>query len=136
MVSPEPGDPTPYTGAPTDIAPVGRSSRPAHEHTAGEDLSNVNWDAIAARADFKSLLKRKSAFIVPATIFFLVYYFLLPYLVGYHKELMLTKIGPVNAAYLFALSQFFMAWIIAFLYVRAAGIFDRDAKAILDDSKL
>ena len=28
------------------------------------------------------------------------------------------RIGPVNLAYLFALSQFFVAWLIAFLYVR------------------
>ena len=47
---------------------------------------------------------------------------------------MKTRVGPVNIAYLFALSQFFMAWIIAALYVRAANIFDRDAKAILDDT--
>jgi uncharacterized membrane protein (DUF485 family) len=30
-------------------------------------------------------------------------------------------IGEVNLAYLFALSQFFMAWTMAWLYVKAAG---------------
>jgi len=42
-------------------------------------------------------------------------------------------IGPVNLAYLFALSQFFMAWLIAFLYVRAANRFDRLAAAVLEN---
>jgi uncharacterized membrane protein (DUF485 family) len=32
-------------------------------------------------------------------------------------------IGEVNLAYLFALSQFFMAWTMASLYVKAAGNF-------------
>jgi uncharacterized membrane protein (DUF485 family) len=34
-------------------------------------------------------------------------------------------------AYLFALSQFFMAWIIAWLYVRAAGRFDKLAASVI-----
>ncbi len=47
-------------------------------------------------------------------MFFIVYYFALPLLVGYAPQLMATKVfGVVNVAYLFALSQFFMAWLIA-----------------------
>jgi uncharacterized membrane protein (DUF485 family) len=44
-------------------------------------------------------------------------------------------IGQVNLAYLFALSQFFVAWIIAALYVKAANNFDRLAKDILDKAE-
>ncbi len=40
-------------------------------------------------------------------------------------------IGPLNIAYLFALSQFLVAWIIAFAYMRAAGKFDAMAKSVL-----
>ncbi|MEO8028451.1 MAG: DUF485 domain-containing protein [Bryobacteraceae bacterium] len=91
------------------------------------------WDRVAAMEEFKLLLAAKARFIVPATIFFVVYYFALPVLVGFAKPLMQTPvIGPVNIAYLFALSQFFMAWILAWLYVRAAGRFDQRVKAILD----
>lgn len=65
-------------------------------------------------------------------IFFVVYYFALPVLIGYARPLMETRVlGPVNLAYLFALSQFFMAWIIAALYVRAAARFDRMAADVL-----
>jgi uncharacterized membrane protein (DUF485 family) len=56
-------------------------------------------------------------------------------LVGYAPQFMSTKVGPVNLAYLFALSQFFVAWIIAGLYVRAANSFDRLAKDILDKAE-
>jgi uncharacterized membrane protein (DUF485 family) len=41
--------------------------------------------------------------------------------------------GVVNVAYLFALSQFFVAWIVAVLYVRAASRFDTMARAIVDE---
>jgi len=136
MASPVPGDPTPIVGAPTDIAPAGHfTPKPAHERSAGEDLGGVDWEKIAARADFKDLIRRKARFIAPASVFFVVYYFALPGLVGYARPLMVQRVGPVNVAYLFALSQFFMAWIVAALYVRAAGRFDRDAKAILDEAR-
>ena len=61
--------------------------------------------------------------------------FALPVLVGYAPELMSKPVwGPVNIAYLFALSQFFMAWILAWRYVRAAGRFDAMAKRIVERS--
>ena len=70
---------------------------------------------------------------MPATLFFVIYYFALPVLVGFARPFMQTVvIGPVNIAYLFALSQFFMAWILAWLYVRAADRFDARAKALLE----
>jgi len=91
------------------------------------------WDRIAAMDEFKELLAAKARFIVPATVFFVAYYFALPILVGFARPLMETPVfGPVNIAYLFALSQFFMAWAIAWLYMRAAARFDKQAKAILD----
>jgi uncharacterized membrane protein (DUF485 family) len=40
-------------------------------------------------------------------------------------------IGNINIAYLFALSQFIMAWIVMALYVRRAGTFDQLAHNIL-----
>jgi uncharacterized membrane protein (DUF485 family) len=97
--------------------------------------SQAVWDRIAASREFQDLMAIKKTFIVPAFIFFLVYYFSLPVLVGYAPKFMAIKvIGPVNLAYLFALSQFFVAWIIAGLYVKAANNFDRLAKDILENT--
>jgi len=91
------------------------------------------WERVAAMDEFKDLMAAKARFIVPATLFFVIYYFALPVLVGFARPLMETAVlGPVNIAYLFALSQFFMAWILAWLYVRAAGRFDAQAKRILE----
>ena len=98
--------------------------------------SQATWDKIAESKEFGHLMATKKMFIVPAFIFFVLYYFALPVLVGYAPKFMDTKvIGQVNLAYLFALSQFFVAWIIAGLYVRAANNFDRLAKDILDKAE-
>jgi uncharacterized membrane protein (DUF485 family) len=108
---------------PTPMAPTPR------------DSSATDWDRIAESAEFKDLMATKKVFVVPAFVFFIVYYFALPVLVGYAPQLMATKVfWNVNLAYLFALSQFFMAWGIAFLYVKAAGGFDKLAKDIIEKS--
>jgi uncharacterized membrane protein (DUF485 family) len=90
------------------------------------------WDRVAESEEFRDLMATKKIFIIPAFVFFLVYYFLLPILVGYAPQFMSIKVwGNVNLAYLFALSQFFMAWTIAGLYVKAGDDFDRISKDII-----
>jgi uncharacterized membrane protein (DUF485 family) len=86
----------------------------------------AEWDRIATSAQFQDLLARKKAFILPALLFFLVYYLLLPILVGCAPILMSNRVlGTVTLAYLFALSQFAVGWAIAGLYLRASTKFDK-----------
>lgn len=115
------------------MAPLrGSGGKPAHERSASEEIDVADWNALAASAEFKELVKAKHRFIVPATLFFVIYYFALPYLVGYHPALMQRKVwGEMNWAYLFALSQFFMAWTLAAIYVVVAAGWDRKAVAVL-----
>ena len=126
-------DLTPTVGAATDVSPLGRSgAKPAHEQTAQEDRDMAAWDQVAAMSEFRQLVAAKMRFIVPATIFFLVFYLLLPLLVGLAPDLMKTKVvGQINLAYLFALSQFLMAWILAFVYLRQAAVFDGMGERII-----
>jgi len=91
-----------------------------------------DWDRVAANPEFRQLLRAKKRFIVPATLFFVAYYFALPVSVGYAPKFMSQPVlGALNLAYLFALSQFFVAWAIAALYMRAADRFDRMGAKIL-----
>ena len=91
-----------------------------------------DWAAIERMPEFRDLVRAKRAFIVPACIFFVLYYFALPALVGYWPELMSTRVvGRINLAYLFALSQFVMAWALMAAYVRRARRFDRMADDLL-----
>jgi uncharacterized membrane protein (DUF485 family) len=111
--------------------PKGRapaSTTAGGQSTAGE----VDWQAVERDSDFRELVREKRNFIIPATIFFIVYYFALPILVGYLPDVMDTNvIGHINLAYLFALSQFIMAWVLMALYVQRAGLFDKLAGQIL-----
>lgn len=107
------------------ITTTADAARPTQVDSSNPGSSGMSqWDRVAAMDEFRSLLLARIKFVVPATIFFVVYYFALPVLVGYAPEFMDTRVGPVNIAYLFALSQFFMSWTIAWLYVRAARKFD------------
>ena len=130
-------DLTPEVGAATDVAPVGLRTKPPHELKAAEDSQLVDWSRVTQMPEFSSMVKAKLRFIIPAVVFFVVYYFALPVLVGYAPGLMSRRvIGVVNIAYLFALSQFFMAWIIAALYLRAAAKFDKMEHRVIEKAFL
>lgn len=91
-----------------------------------------NWKAIAAMPEFQELLRAKRRFVIPCCIFFTCYYLSLLILVGWFADLVKKPVlGVVNGAYLFALSQFFMTWIMAYVYTAKAAKFDSQAAAIL-----
>lgn len=94
-----------------------------------------DWERIANTPEFREMMARKKRFIIPATLFFALYYFALPILTGYFDFLNARVVGALNWAYLFALSQFFMAWIIAILYVRNANKTDRLVEKITAKEK-
>jgi len=99
--------------------------------------TEADWNRIAASDRFQHLLSVKKMFIVPAFVFFLGYYLLLPVLVGYAPRLMSIKVlGGMTLAYLFALSQFIVGWTIAVLYLKASSRFDRLVKDVLGQDAL
>ena len=82
----------------------------------------VDWTAIEADARFQELHRRKVRFLWGLMLFSVVYYFALPIGAGYFPELFRIRVfGPVNLGLLFALSEFLVAWLIAFVYARRAG---------------
>lgn len=92
----------------------------------------MDWAALEAKPEFRALLARKARFIIAASVFFVVYYFSLLVLVGWFPEFMKKEIlGRINLAYLFALSQFFMAWGLAWLYTRRAAQWDKEAADVV-----
>jgi len=92
----------------------------------------IDWRALAASEKFKRLIALKKVFVVPAFVFFLVHFVSLAVLVGYAPKLAAVRvIGTVNVAYLFALSQFVVGWLIAALYLLAAAKFDALVEHIL-----
>ncbi len=95
-----------------------------------------HWDRIYSSRAYRQMIRQKTSAVVAMTVFFIVYYFALPVLVGYWPELMARTVwGKVNWAYLFAFSQFLMTWAIAYIYMRYAGRFDRVTTDILADAE-
>jgi uncharacterized membrane protein (DUF485 family) len=106
-------------------------STPTFSAVPRRTAEESRWEALQSDAELQQLLAEKRRFLVPATIFFICYYFALPILVGYFPDLMSTKvIGNINFAYLFAVSEFVMTGVIVYLYVKRADRWDTQAAHI------
>jgi uncharacterized membrane protein (DUF485 family) len=95
----------------------------------------IDWDAIIRDPRFQSLHRKKMLFLWGLMIVSVVYYFLLPVGAGYFQDLFKIKVwGVINVGLLFALSEFAVAWAIAYIYSRRAGKeFDQLAAQIAAD---
>jgi uncharacterized membrane protein (DUF485 family) len=95
--------------------------------------SSMNWVAIDNDPRFQELHRKKSRFLWTLMVISVIYYFLLPVGAAYFTDLFKAKVwGPVNFGILFALSEFIVAWGIAYYYARAASRrFDPMADEIL-----
>lgn len=95
-------------------------------------MKPMNWVAIDQDPRFQQLHSKKTRFLWGLMIFSIVYYFLLPIGAGYFSDLFKIKVwGPVNVGILFALSEFIVAWGIAWIYARRANTeFDAMASEI------
>ena len=85
---------------------------------------NNEWVRVERTSAFKELVRAKRAFIIPATIFFLVFYFGLPFLAAFTTVLNVKVLGPLTLAYVYAFAQFAMTWILMHLYVSRANRWD------------
>lgn len=101
------------------------------------DTKQIDWKAIDSKPEFQALHSKKLSFLWGLMVFSLVYYFLLPIGAAYFQDIYKIKVwGPVNVGLLFALSQFVVAWGIAFVYARRANtVFDPMAAAIVREAE-
>jgi uncharacterized membrane protein (DUF485 family) len=102
---------------------------------AAEDA--VDWDAIVRDPRFVDLHRRKSRFLWGLMAVSVGYYFLLPIGAAWFQPLFRVRVwGVINVGLLFALSEFVVAWAIAWHYSRRAGRdFDRLAALIAADHR-
>jgi uncharacterized membrane protein (DUF485 family) len=94
--------------------------------TGGADHHpEIDWVAAERSPEFRELITKKRAFVVPATAFFLVWYFGFVILAGYAPDFMGREFltDGLTVGYMLALSQFIMTWVLGVLYLRKA---DRD----------
>jgi uncharacterized membrane protein (DUF485 family) len=108
------------------VATPGAAARPA-----------LNWAAIDADPRFQTLHVRKTRFLLALMLFSVAFYFLLPIGAAYFPEVFRIKLwGPLNVGIVFALTQFVVAWAIAFYYARRANReFDAMARELIADAE-
>ena len=83
---------------------------------------NIDWAAIDANPKFQALHRKKLFFLWGLMVFSIIYYFMLPIGAAYYQDVFKIKVwGVVNIGLLFALSEFVVAWTIAFVYSRKAN---------------
>jgi uncharacterized membrane protein (DUF485 family) len=97
--------------------------------------STIDWNAVIADPRFQTLHRRKQLFLSGLMLVAVVCYFLLPIGAAYFQDLFRIKVwGVINVGLLFALSEFAVAWLIAYWYSRRAGAeFDRLSREIAAD---
>jgi uncharacterized membrane protein (DUF485 family) len=107
---------------------AGRAGETAEAWTPdSEHHAEIDWVAAERSPEFRELVKRKNAFVVPATIFFLAWYLGFVLLCGYAPDFMGSEflVDGLTVGYVFALSQFVMVWGLAAWYLRKSDrVFD------------
>ena len=90
----------------------------------------VDWKAVAQSPEFRELVASRRRFVVPATIFFLAWYFGFILLAGYAPDFMGESVYEgLTVGYCLAFTQFLMTWGLAAMYLRRADrTFDPLAK--------
>ncbi|GAA0446440.1 DUF485 domain-containing protein [Virgibacillus salarius] len=100
-----------------------------------EEFSKGKPDFIAVSESkaFKNLIAKRKKFILPLTVFFLVFYFMLPILTSYSTILNTPVIGDISWAWIFAFCQFIMTWVFCTVYVKKSASFDRQSDEIVEN---
>ena len=98
-----------------------RVSYPLREPGGADPHSEIDWTAAARSPEFQQLVKRRRRFVLPATAFFLTWYFGFIVLAGYAPDFMGESVYEgLTVGYVLALSQFVMVWGLGWLYLRKA----------------
>jgi uncharacterized membrane protein (DUF485 family) len=87
-----------------------------------EHRTDIDWVAVDRSPEFRELVKRKKAFVIPATLFFLAWYFGFIILAGYAPDFMGREFitDGLTVGYALALSQFVMTWGLGWWYLHKA----------------
>jgi uncharacterized membrane protein (DUF485 family) len=95
--------------------------------------ASVDYVKVTSSSQFKQFLSRKNKFIVPMTVFFMIFYFLLPIFTSYTTFLNNPAMGDISWTWIFAFSQFVMVWVISAIYVKKAASYDKEAEQIINE---
>jgi uncharacterized membrane protein (DUF485 family) len=105
----------------------GSAEHPEIRAAGSAEHPEIDWLAAERSPEFRELVGRRRAFVVPATIFFLAWYFGFIILAGYAPDFMgeTFLVDGLTVGYVLALTQFIMTWGLAAWYLRKSDrVFD------------
>ncbi len=93
----------------------------------------IDWVAIEQSPEFRELIAARRRFVLPATIFFLAWYFGFVLLAGYAPDFMAESVYQgLTVGYCIALTQFVMVAVLGILYLRRSErIYDPLAEKVV-----
>jgi uncharacterized membrane protein (DUF485 family) len=98
-----------------------------------KNYEEPRYSEIVRSTYFKQLMEEKKRFILPMTLFFLLFYFSLPVLTAYSDVLNNKVIGDISWAWIFAFAQFIMTWALCMIYTKKAKRFDELAEKVVSE---
>ena len=79
----------------------------------------IDWEAIERSPEFQELVRKRKAFVLPGTIFYLAWYMGFILLVAYAEDFMSKSVYEgLTVGYCLALTQFVMVLVLGLLYLR------------------
>ena len=79
----------------------------------------IDWEAIERSPEFEELVRKRRAFVLPGTIFYLAWYMGFILLVAYAEDFMSKRVYEgLTVGYCLALTQFVMVLVLGLLYLR------------------
>ena len=79
----------------------------------------IDWEAIERSPEFQELVRKRRAFVLPGTLFYLAWYMGFILLVAYAEDFMSRSVYEgLTVGYCLALTQFVMVLVLGLLYLR------------------
>ena len=101
---------------------------------AGDGMETVDWEGIERSPEFQELVRRRRAFVLPATIFFLSWYMGFILLAAYAPDFMAERVYQgLTVGYVLALTQFVMVVVLGLAYLnRSSKVYDPLAERAIE----
>lgn len=100
----------------------------------GSPVRRSEYSGMVETTAFKELVRRKRAFLIPTVVFVVLFFIMLPILSIFTDVLDGKVVGAISWAYLYAFAQFFLAWVVTFIYWRKADRWDELARRAREEA--
>jgi uncharacterized membrane protein (DUF485 family) len=94
------------------------------ERSLMDSNRHEEWVRIERTPAFQEFARKRKVFLISATVFFLLFFFVFVVLAGFTTVLNGKAAGPLTWAYIYGLAQFPMTWILTHIYVNQANKWD------------